>query len=322
MKRQKGFIPSFHIVSKSIPEAFWKAMNVVHHYGYRLRTQYDRKNPDGSFLDPEGRDARVCIEILDPYEEPRFPAVSYCEIGKYIAEIMGAKDHLVLPFNVLLEHVKTGKKLEATQWPYSYHQRLFAWPLPDGSIINQAEIQLERLAQDPITRRAIMQTGVPYIDPFLKEDLPCLREIQLRAIESSAEELVLSMTATWRSRDLFKAWPDNVIALTHLQRWLADRLAEKSGRKVRVGNYIEFNGSLHLYGQDYSDKGLAEFFKNFPHFEDFEKRCLKSEDARDLMVLPQLEQLLTEEETWHFGDEQKKIIKGLIDDLKTGKYLP
>ena len=32
--------------------------------------------------------------MTDPFAEPRYPAVSFCEIGTYIAEIMGVKDRV------------------------------------------------------------------------------------------------------------------------------------------------------------------------------------------------------------------------------------
>jgi len=36
----------------------------------------------------------------------------------------------------------------------------------------------------------------------------------------------------WRSRDLFKAWGDNLIGITNLQARLAARLAAKAGCEV------------------------------------------------------------------------------------------
>ena len=80
------------------------------------------------------------------------------------------------------------------------------------------------------------------------------------------------MHAMWRSRDLFKAWGDNLIGITNLQARLAARLAEKTGREVLVGPYSESNGSLHIYGQDYKSKGMDQFFTRFPTCESFVRR--------------------------------------------------
>jgi len=321
-KESDGKIPSIYVKADSVPEGFYKAMKGVFKNGYDLRTEYDRKI-NNQFIDPPSKDARASIEINDPWKEPRFPLTSWCEIGAYIVEMLGAKDHLVVPIDRLAKAIK-GEELDAKQWPYTYHQRLSNYPLPNGKKINQIDICLDRLAKSPITRRAVMQTGVPYIDSYLKEDLPCLREIQLRAIENAEGELVLGMAALWRSRDLFKAWCDNVIGITNLQRYFAQQLEKKIERPVIVGNYFEVNWSLHIYGQDMTDKGAGEFLEDFPTFEDFEKRCWTSEKARDTLIIPQLEDLLTDKKIseWRFSGSQVSLIKCFLDDLKSGKYLP
>jgi thymidylate synthase len=317
--KKDGNIPTFHIKADSIPEAYWKAIHTVHNKGYELRTQYDRKDDNEGFIDPPGKDAKVTIEITHPFAQPRFPVLSYCEIGKYIAEFLGAKNHLVVPYEDLIKMVKEEQEFEATQWPYCYHQRLTAYPKADGTTINQLEVILDKLAKDPISRRAVAVTAVPEIDLFMKEDQPCLREIQLRAIENNGK-LVLNMHANWRSRDLYKAWGDNLIGITNLQARLANRLQEKTGRKVVVGSYTETNGSLHIYGQDYSQKGMDTFFKNFKSIKSFIKRSKTSKDKLQL-ITQELEELKNEK-TWKFTTKEINIIDTIIADYKSGKFLP
>ena len=104
----------------------------------------------------------------------------------------------------LLRKVRAGEEFEATEWPYCYHQRLAAYPRADGSTMDQLELILDKLARDPITRRAVATTRVPEIDLFMVSDMPCLGEVQLRAIEDPGARLVMHMHAMWRSRDLFK----------------------------------------------------------------------------------------------------------------------
>jgi thymidylate synthase len=243
----EGRIPTLHIVADSIPQAHYRAMKAVWEQGFAIRTEYDRKDSRGKYIDPPGRDARVLIEVTDPFRQPRFPPVSFCEIGVYIAEIMGLKDYRVVPMERLKAAV-TGE-FSASEWPYTYHQRLCAHPDVDGSTVDQLELVVERVARTPYTRRAVATTAVPNIDPYLKEDIPCLREIQLRCPEDQGGNLVANMSTAWRSRDLFKAWPDNVIALTFLQSVLARQVAEKTRRKVRVGSYADYSFSLHIYGR-------------------------------------------------------------------------
>jgi len=310
------------VSERSIPEAFWSAMKLVYDSIDR-RTQYDRKDARGIYIDPPGKDKRVMIEIIEPFAEPRFPQLSYCEIGKYIAEMLGVKDHLVVPYEELLEKVAKGEEFEAKEWPYCYHDRLTSYPTPGGPL-NQLERLIDMLAKDPITRRAVAITGVPEIDLFLKADAPCLREIQLRAPEDSNGRLVLHMMTRWRSRDLYKAWGDNVIVVTNLQARLAARLAEKTGKEVIIGPYSDESGSLHVYGQDRAEKGADKFFEQFPTKKAFVERAWTSEKARDGLIIPQLEDLLklNEIEQWKFGPKQIKFIVHLIDDFESGKFVP
>lgn len=285
-----GRIPTLHVVGDSIPQAHYRAMKAVWEHGLAIRTEYDRKDSAGQYIDPPSRDARVLIEVANPFAEPRYPAVSFCEIGAYIAEILGVKDYLVLPMQTLKDAIHGN--LSAHEWPYTYHQRLYAHPDLDGSTIDQIALAVDRVAKTPYTRRAVATTSVPNLDPFLKEDVPCLRELQLRCPEDSEGNLVLNVSSHWRSRDLFKAWPDNVVGLTFLFNMLAKQIQQKTGRSVKLGSYADYSFSLHIYGQDFkqvagdAERGLASFFDTFDE-KTYIERSLNSEDAKELLVLPQ-----------------------------------
>ena len=322
-----GRIPSLHVVADSIPQAHYRAMKAVWEQGIAIRTEYDRKNAAGEYIDPPSRDARVLIEVTDPFTQPRFCPVSFCELGAYIAEVMGIKDHMVLPMERLKEALDG--ELSAFEWPYSYHQRLFAHPDVNGEIVDQMAVAIDRLCETPHTRRAMATTSVPNIDTFLTEDVPCLREIQLRCPEDSEGNLVLNMNTTWRSRDLYKAWPDNLIGLTFLQQQLAREIAERTGRTVKVGSYCDYASSLHIYGQDFgavggdSERGLKGFFDNFDE-DAYVARSLSSEMARDMLIIPQLQELISErgQADWKFPSEAVALGEKLIADLESGTVLP
>jgi len=318
-----GRIPSFHIVADDIPSAFYAAMDVVWHNGAVIRTQYDRKNKQGEYIDPPGRDATVMIEILNPFAQPRYPCLSFCEIGKYIAEIMGAKDHKVVPLKALKEGIKTGKIPK--QWDYTYHQRLFAHPSGERSI-NQIDSAIERIAQSHFTRRAVATTRVPEVDTYLPEDLPCLGEVHFRCPEDDDGNLVLNMNTFWRSRDLYKAWHDNVIALTFMGQVIAQEIEKKTGQRTRLGRYVDVSSSLHIYGQDFhyisedKSRGVKSFFDKFDA-KSFNDASYDSSTASECFVIPQLEELLSEDEQWHFSDESRGIILNIIDGLKSGRLI-
>ncbi len=318
-----GRIPSLHVVGDCIPQAYFRAMKAVWEHGMAIRTEYDRKDDSGAFIDPPSRDARVLIEVKDPFAQPRFPPISFCEIGVYIAEIMGVKDYRVVPFDKLQTAV--GGELTAQEWPYTYHQRLFAHPDAGGSIVDQIAIATDRVAQTPHTRRAVASTAVPNLDPYLKEDIPCLREMQLRCPEDADGNLMLNMNTMWRSRDLYKAWGDNVVAITFLQQVLARQVEAKAGRPVHVGSYADYSCSLHIYGQDFgavggdTKRGLQSFFDSFDE-DTFVARSLPSEVAKDMLVLPQLYDLLSDRQIaqWQFPPESIELIKSLIRDIESG----
>jgi hypothetical protein len=324
---RQGRIPTLHIEADSIPRAHYRAMKAVWEEGLEIRTEYDRKDSRGNYIDPPSREARVLIEIRDPFAQPRFAPVSFCELGAYIAEIMGIKDHMVLPMEKLKEAVSG--ELSAMEWPYSYHQRLFAHPDVNGGTIDQMEMAINRIVETPYTRRAVATTSVPNIDPWLKEDIPCLREVQLRCPEDEEGNLVLNMNTVWRSRDLYKAWPDNLIGITFLQQVLAGMIEARTGRKTRVGSYADYAMSLHIYGQDFGavggseERGLKSFFETFDE-ETYVARSLTSEMARDMLIIPQLREIISDRgvENWHFPPEAVELGKQLIADLESGKYMP
>lgn len=317
-------IPTIFVSATSIPSAIYTAMREVLARGARTRTQYDRRNADGSFLDPPSLDVSSAIEILDPYAQPRYPKASCVEIGKYIAETCwGVKDHLVLDQDELKARLAAGTfdETEATRWPYTYHQRLFAYPASHGRTVNQVDQMLARLAEDPITRRATAITFVPEIDHYLKSDLPCLQRIALRCTEDERGVLFLHMHTHWRSRDLFNAAADNIIAMTFWQREWAAQLSAMAGREVRVGRYKDFADSLHIYGQVLQAMDVEKMVGRWNALPE-QEQGYTSEEARELLVLPDLEKLLAEDADWHFPQAAKDRIAREMARMARGEYLP
>jgi thymidylate synthase len=312
------------VSAASIPSAIYGAMREVLAKGLRIRTQYDRRDAHGNFIDPPSLDVSSAIEILDPYSQPRFPKSSCVEIGKYIAETCwGVKDHRILDQDELKRQLaaETFDETKQTYWPYTYHQRLFAYPASHGRTVNQVERMLARLAEDPITRRAMAITFVPEIDQYIKGDLPCLQRIALRCTEDAHGQMYLHMHTHWRSRDLFNAAADNIIAMTFWQREWADALSAMTGRRVRVGRYKDFADSLHIYGQVLENVDVEKLATKWNALPE-DKRGYTSEDARDLMVIPDLEKLLAEDPQWHFPPVAIEKIATEIERMRRGEYLP
>jgi thymidylate synthase len=322
--RDRAGFATVLVSAPTIPSAIYAAMGEVLEKGSRIRTQYDRKDAHGSYIDPPSLDVSSAIEILDPYAQPRFPKSSCVEIGKYIAETCwGVKDHRILDQDELKAQLAAGTfdETKHTYWPYTYHQRLFAYPASNGRTVDQVAQMLARLAEDPITRRATAITFVPEIDQYIKGDLPCLQRIALRCTEDRSGTLYLHMHTHWRSRDLFNAAADNIIAMTFWQREWADELSKMTGRPVRVGRYKDFADSLHIYGQVLQSVDVEKLVNKWNALP-AEERGYTSEDARDLMVIPDLEKLLAEDEQWRFPPEAKAKIAGEVERMRRGEYLP
>ncbi|MHA1293092.1 MAG: thymidylate synthase [Promethearchaeota archaeon] len=115
--------------------------------------------------------------------------------------------------------------------------------------INQIDYVVEKLKKNPNTRRAQAITWRPYIDPY-SEDPPCLQRLFFRLKNNK-----LILQTSWRSRDLFKAWEANVNGMIRLQKSIANKL------KVEIGEYVDFNNSLHIYGKDI--KEVKELLNSF-----------------------------------------------------------
>ncbi|MEM4271392.1 MAG: hypothetical protein QXO70_04860, partial [Candidatus Pacearchaeota archaeon] len=80
-----------------------------------------------------------------------------------------------------------------------------------------------------------------------QEDPPCWQSGQLRFFEDENKNLYMDFITYWRSRDLVKAWNENVIAMNRLHRLFAAKASSIIGREVKIGSYIDSSASLHIY---------------------------------------------------------------------------
>lgn len=320
MVKRGAVIPNLLVEADNLAQAHYRAMKAVYEKGMNVRTQYDRKDKDGNYIDPPSKDASVLIVVANPFNEPRFPRASFVHRGEYLGEMMGIKDHLVVPYAVLRKNPSGERPIKT--WPYLYPQRLFNYPLNDGTFVNQMDAILDRLAKDPTTRRAVATTRVPEIDSFMADDLPCLGEIQFRCFEDGDGLLRMHMGTRWRSRDCFKGLPDNVGPITFWQQVYAKKLSERIGRPVEIGSYMDYNFSLHIYGQDMVrtiGKNALDFIEKSE--ENAVDNALTSEHVTENLIIPGLEDLLAPAkiEEWKFGRRSIEILEGLISDLKSGR---
>ena len=102
---------TIHVVERTLPMAWEKAVIACWQQGERFPTQYDRQD------DPNSRDVTAMIHVTDPMSEPRlhraFPG-GLEDLEKYRAEVLyGVHDHWIAP--------------EEGKWEYTYHERLFQY---------------------------------------------------------------------------------------------------------------------------------------------------------------------------------------------------
>ena len=244
-------IPILHVEADCIARAWEESLIALHEKGCSIKTQYDKPE------DPPSKDATMIITIIDPLKEPMihkdFPGGPE-DLQEYVMEVCeGIKDHLVRDPN----------NPEDTRWEYTYHQRLFTYEVPTFRPFDQIEMLCQKLAETPYTRRAQAITWKVWEDNTCY-DPACLQSIWTRITEENGES-VLNMNVRFRSNDAYKAAFMNIFALVQLQKKIAKRISEISGKIVNVGRYCHMVDSYHLYGS---------------YFQEFEKRFLRALETR------------------------------------------
>lgn len=272
-----GNVPVLSVVGENIPVAYERAIREVWDKGVSVRTEYDRPE------DPPSRDATVMITVENPFGQPRFHRAFADGLGglsEYVMEVVhGAHDYWVKPKEEILKGVESTD----TRWTYTYHKRLFEYEI-EGAVVDQIAYMVERLSKTPFTRRAQGITWNTKLDTPT-DDPPCLQRIWGRLIEDDDGELVFNMNTHWRSRDLYKAWFENVIAMTTLMRKIAERISEATSRPIRLGRYVDISDSLHIYGSYFRDlegdaeRGVKSFF-DLLESRSFEERTWTSDFVR------------------------------------------
>ncbi len=276
-------IPVLTVYGRTLPEAWEKSLLALWQEGCRIRTQYDRKDASGAFIDPPSVDATMMVVVTEPDAEPRFHRCfpgGPADLQEYRMEVInGIKDHWV--------DLKDKKK-----WQYTYHERLTAYEVPSPhdaphaaneciQTIDQVAKVIEQLAATPYSRRIQAITWQPWIDQDC-EDPPCLQRMWFRILEDDNGVWRLNMDVDFRSRDAFKASFMNMDAFVFWMSLIAVEVSRKAGRPVLLGRYCDKSSSFHIYGKD-----IAEFerlFLNGIEKRTFAERTYTTADIGDMMA--------------------------------------
>lgn len=137
---------------------------------------------------------------------------------------------------------------------YTYGQRLRSWFGRD-----QIEQVIDKLIVEIDAASAVMSLW----DAKDHESggSPCLNHIWLRVVDGE-----LSLTATFRSNDMFAAWPANAMGLRALQQHIRDKIACQSEFDLRMGPLITVSQSAHIYDDcwENADNLISRQYKSIP----------------------------------------------------------
>lgn len=119
---------------------------------------------------------------------------------------------------------------------YTYGQRLRSWFGRD-----QIEQAIQKLVIEKDSSRVVMSLW-DVRDYDNNDSPPCLNHIWLRIVNDE-----LSLTATFRSNDMFSAWVANAMGLRALQQHILDNIVSKADYNLKMGPLITVSQSAHIY---------------------------------------------------------------------------
>jgi len=261
--RGNGIIPVIYVPATCLAEAVHKSILACHDEGRRVETP---KQKPGMTL---GYDADMIVRIEIPDSEPKicFPGYYEDERGtiQYILEVThGIHNHWK----------KNPNDPNDTKWGYTYNERF----------VNQIPFILARIKKDWDDKKRISGRDYQFVtwradeDIILEqEDPPCLQRGQFRFVQDSRGDIVMGYITDWRSRDLLKAWNENIVGQIELMKLFRDKVSNMLGIPIKLGSYIDRSSSLHLYGL-YVDRDDLENIINNMKRDGWEKRSMSLED--------------------------------------------
>lgn len=121
---------------------------------------------------------------------------------------------------------------------YTYGQRLRSGFYK----IDQIKEVIKKLLDNIDSARVVMSLWDVRNDLQGNDSPPCLNHIWIRVVDQE-----LSLTATFRSNDMFSAWPTNAMGLRALQKHIFDAVSRQSTHQLKMGPLITISQSAHIY---------------------------------------------------------------------------
>ena len=193
-------------------------------------------------------------EITIEYDEPiqiivRYPDLPNSNISKFNN------------FNnkALEEYKKQFLTINNNGFAYTYGNRMLDYPEfyndeetfkeyiignGDGRGFNQIEWVINKLIEEPNTRRTVIVLRDPHIDCY-SPNPPCLTLVQFMIRDKK-----LHLTAYFRSNDMLSAWCNNANGLLGLQIYVYNELISRTNEHIEldgIGSLTTISNSAHIY---------------------------------------------------------------------------
>ncbi len=309
--RGNGKLRSINIEAENLAEATHKTIIACYDAGARVETPKQR--PDMTL----GYDSPIEITILNPNSEPKIYNPANLDFPKGNLEYCYAVTHGI--------HNHRKKCEEHPEWwGYTYNERF----------VDQMPFVFQRIKADWDEKGRM--TGRDYFftiwragdDIVLEQpDPPCWQSGQIRFLHNEEGNIVMNYLTHWRSRDLFKAWNQNILAQIELMKLIRDKTSNLIGEQIELGSYIDHSSSLHLYGLYVDRDGLdntIKLMKKIPYeqmswsFEDSLEQMseMGSKDATLRLIAAQLDA----EHKGHGLQQSRETLKNLEYDVENFDY--
>jgi thymidylate synthase len=140
------------------------------------------------------------------------------------------------------------KKQEKEKFDYLYYERLTNQLETMKELLNY---QIDTEVASNFCQAITWEAGN---DGTYDKSSPCLQRIWMRWYEPN----IVDVHYSWRSRDLFGAWPSNIIALTEM----LNREIVRPNDCI-IGRIIDYNDSLHIYNYNLEEAKLVKEILEF-----------------------------------------------------------
>jgi thymidylate synthase len=196
------------IRANSISDAWYRGLNLIWNHGHEVTDE--RSSRIREYLN-------LMIVIQNPYIDRIPKDISWNEerLEEYAKQLI------------------TGENVQ--DFEYTYGQRLRNW----NEEIDQIAYVIDKLKQNPTTRRATAVTWVPTIDTVVDE-VPCMiiDDFKIRGGK-------VNLTTLFRSHDFAGAYPANLYGLSRLLEYVAGEVG------VSPGMITTISASAHIYEHDW-----------------------------------------------------------------------